>query len=90
MKAQYLAAEVFQRDSMFFQARVIGVLEMTDLSHRTVDLQLKKLREVTPEQVREVARKYFQEDSLTVATLDPQPVTGKRPAAPAAGLRHAQ
>jgi zinc protease len=88
--AQYIAAEVFQRDSMFFQARVIGALEMTSLSHRTMDLQLKKLREVTPEQVREVARKYFQEDALTIAYLDPQPVTGKRPAAPPAGLRHAQ
>ncbi len=90
VKAQAIAAEVYQRDSMFFQARVIGVLEMTGLSHRTVDLQLKKLREVTPEQVREVARKYFKEDALTIAYLDPQPVTGKRPAAPPAGLRHAQ
>ena len=90
VKAQYIAAEVYQRDSMFFQARVIGVLEMTGLSHRTVDLQLKKLREVTPEQVREVARKYFQEDALTIAYLDPQPVSGRRRAAPPAGLRHAQ
>ena len=90
VKAQYIAAEVYQRDSMFFQARVIGVLEMTGLSHRTVDLQLKKLREVTPEQVREVARKYFKEDALTIAYLDPQPVTGRRPAAPPAGLRHVQ
>lgn len=90
VKAQYIAAEVYQRDSMFFQARVIGVLEMTGLSHRTVDLQLKKLREVTPEQVREVARKYFQDDALTIAYLDPQPVTKTRPVAPPAGLRHAQ
>ncbi len=90
VKAQAIAAEVYQRDSMFFQARVIGTLEMTGLSHRTVDLQLKKLREVTPEQVREVARKYFREDALTIAHLDPQPVKGGRPAAPPAGLRHAQ
>jgi len=89
-KAQAIAAEVYQRDSMFFQARVIGVLEMTGLSHRSVDVQLKKLREVTPEQVREVARKYFREDDLTIATLDPQPAKGRRPAAPPAGLRHAQ
>jgi len=90
VKAQYIAAEVFQRDSMFFQARVIGVLEMSGLSHRTMDLQLKKLREVTPEQVREVARKYFREDALTIAHLDPQPLSGKRPAAPPPGVRHAQ
>jgi zinc protease len=90
VKAQAIAAEIYQRDSMFFQARVIGTLEMTGLSHRTVDMQLKKLREVTPEQVREVARKYFKEDALTIAHLDPQPVKDGRPAAPAAGLRHGQ
>ena len=90
VKAQAIAAHVFQRDSMFFQARVIGTLEMTGLSHRTLDLQLAKLREVTAEQVREVARKYFREHTLTIAYLDPQPLTGKRPAAPPAGLRHTQ
>jgi zinc protease len=90
VKAQAIAAEVYQRDSMFFQARVIGVLEMVGLPHRSVDLQLRKLREVTPEQVREVARKYFREDALTIAHLDPQPPTGKRPATPPAGLRHTQ
>jgi len=89
-KAQAIAAQVFQRDSMFFQARVIGVLETAGISHRTLDLQLKKLREVTSEQVREVARKYFRDDALSIADLDPQPVTKKRPAAPPAGTRHVQ
>jgi zinc protease len=90
VKAQAIASEVYQRDSMFFQARLIGVLEMTGLSHRSVDLQLRRLREVTPEQVQEVARKYFREDALTIAHLDPQPLEGRRPAKPPAGLRHAQ
>jgi zinc protease len=89
-KAQAIAAEVYQRDSTFYQARVIGVLEMTGLSHRSVDVQLEKLREVTPEQVRAVAQKYFREDALTIAILDPQPAKGGRPAVPPAGLRHAQ
>jgi len=90
IKAQAIAAHVFQRDSMFFQARQIASLESAGISYRTLDLQLQKLREVTPEQVREVARKYFRDDFLTIATLDPQPLEGKRPAAPAAGLRHVQ
>ncbi len=89
-KAQAIASEVYQRDSMFFQARTIGALEMTGLSHRSTDVQLRKLREITTEQVREVARKYFTEDALTIAYLDPQPVKAGRPAAPAAGVRHAQ
>jgi zinc protease len=89
-KAQAIAAQVYQRDSMLFQAREIGTLETTGLSHRMMDLWLMKLRQVTPEQVREVARKYFEDDALTIAYLDPQPTDGRRPAAPPAGLRHAQ
>jgi zinc protease len=90
VKAQAIAAQVFQRDSMFFQARVIGSLETAGISHKTIDLQLKKLREVTPEQVREVAKKYFGDDALTIAYLDPQPVGDRRPAAPPAELHHGQ
>jgi zinc protease len=90
IKAQAIAAHIFQRDSMFFQARQIASLESAGISHRTLDLQLAKLREVTPEQVREVARKYFQEDALTIATLDPQPLEGARRAKPSMPLRHAQ
>ena len=89
-KAQAVAAHVYQRDSMFFQARQIGVLETADIPHRTLDLQLAKLREVTSEQVREVARKYFRDDALTIVHLDPQPLSARRPVAPPAGLRHAQ
>jgi zinc protease len=90
VKAQAVAEHVYQRDSMFFQARQIGVLELSGISHRTIDLQLAKLRAVTPEQVREVARKYFLDDALTIATLDPQPLAGRKPAPRPAGLRHAE
>ncbi|HZM43470.1 MAG TPA: pitrilysin family protein [Burkholderiales bacterium] len=89
-RAQAIAAQVYQRDSMMAQAREIGALEVTGISHKTIDLQLQKLREVTPEQVREVARKYYVEDALTIAHLDPQPLDGKRPAPPPAGARHTQ
>jgi zinc protease len=88
-KAQAIAAHVYQRDSMMYQAREIGALEMAGISHATIDLQLQKLREVTPEQVREVARKYWVDDALTIAHLDPQPLEGKRAAAPPPGARHA-
>jgi zinc protease len=90
VKAQAVAAHVFQRDSMFFQARQIASLESAGISYLTVDLQLKKLREVTPEQVQEVARKYFRDDALTIATLDPQPLEGARRAKPSLPVRHAQ
>jgi zinc protease len=72
---------------MFFQARQIGALEIAGLPHTTLDLQLEKLRQVTPAQVQEVARRYFGDDGLTVAHLDPQPLSGRR-APPPSGLRH--
>jgi zinc protease len=89
VKAQAIAAQVYQRDSMFFQARQIGWLETVGLSYRDENLFLEKLQQVTPEQVREVARKYLVDDGLTVAYLDPQPL-GNAPArtAPPAGVRH--
>jgi zinc protease len=90
VKAQAVAAQVYQRDSMFFQAQQIGSLEMAGIPHTTIDLQLKKLRQVTPEQVRAVARKYFRDDALTIVYLDPQPLPKGRPAVPPAGMRHEQ
>lgn len=90
IKAQAVAAQVYQRDSMFFQARQIGTMEIAGLSYKTIDLALEKLKQVTPAQVQEVARKYFSDDQLTVAYLDPQPLTERKPAAPPPGLRHAQ
>jgi zinc protease len=88
VKAQAIAEQVYQRDSMFAQARQIGSLEMSGISHETIDVQLNKLRGVTPEQVREVAAKYFREDALTIVYLDPQPLPERRAVPPPAGLRH--
>ena len=90
IKAQVTASRVYQRDSMFFQARQIGALEMAGYSHKTIDVMDARFNAVTAEQVREVARKYLIDDALTVAYLDPQPVGDRKPAAPPAGLRHAQ
>jgi zinc protease len=88
VKAQVVAGHVFQLDSMFFQAMQIGQLESIGLSHRHIDTILKKLQAVTTEQVRDVAKKYLKDDTLTVAVLDPQPLEQKAPAPAPAGLRH--
>jgi zinc protease len=90
IKAQVVASRVYERDSMFFQARQIGSLETSGYSYKTIDLMTEKFKAVTAEQVRAVAQKYLIDDALTVAYLDPQPVGPRKPAAPAAGVRHAQ
>ncbi len=89
VKAQVLAAKVYQRDSMFYQAMLIGNLESSGLSWRDEKTLLDKLKAVTVEQVKEVANKYFQDDGLIVATLDPQPLDGKKPVAATQGSHHA-
>jgi len=66
----------------------IGRLESIGLSYRDIDKILEKLQAVTAKQIREVTKKYFNDDSLTVAVLDPQPLEQKRPAQQPSGLRH--
>ncbi|HTS54258.1 MAG TPA: pitrilysin family protein [Burkholderiales bacterium] len=80
--AQVTAGQVFELDSMFSQARAIGSLDNAGLPFDSLDLQARKLKEVTAAQVQEVARKYLVDGNLTVAALDPQPMAGRKPAVP--------
>jgi zinc protease len=82
VKAQVTAYQVFQLDSMFSQAREIGALDNAGLPYDSLELQARKLKEVTSVQVQEVARKYLVDDNLTVAVLDPQPSGDRKPAPP--------
>ncbi|GAB2181172.1 pitrilysin family protein [Denitratisoma sp. agr-D3] len=79
VKTQIIASQVYKRDSMMAQAMEIGQAEAIGLGWRSVDKTLAKLRAVTPEQVQAVAKKYFGDDTLTVAVLDPQPVDESQP-----------
>lgn len=83
VKTQLIAGQVYKRDSVFGQAMEIGMMEMSGLSYKDIDLIIERLRAVTPQQVQAVAQKYFGDDALTVATLVPLPMTGKQPAAAA-------
>ena len=73
VKAQVIAAQVYRQDSVFSQASQIGRMRSLGLPHDAASVMTRKLREVTPDQVRAVARKYLVDDKLTVAILDPQP-----------------
>lgn len=79
VKTQTVAAQVYKRDSLMAQAMEIGRIEATGFSWRDIDRLLEKIRSVTAEEVQAVAKKYFSDDTLTVAVLDPQPID---PAAP--------
>ncbi len=86
-KAQLLAGQVYKLDSMFGQAMEIGQTESVGLSYRQLDRMLEKLESVSAAEVQAVARKYFNDDTLTVGILDPQPIDGK-PHRPAVATRH--
>jgi zinc protease len=79
VKAQVIASDVYQRDSMFYQAMQIGQMESTGLPWQALDEYPKRLQAVTAEQVLAVACKYLDDDKLTVATLDPQPMDENAP-----------
>lgn len=79
IKAQVIAGDVYQLDSVFYQAMKIGQLETIGLDYRLGDQYAERIQQVTAEQVQQVAQKYLIDDHLTVAVLDPQPLDGKRP-----------
>jgi zinc protease len=74
VKAQVLAGKVFERDSIFYQAMQLGTVETVGLGWQKVDEYVDKINAVTPEQVRQVVRKYLVEDRLSIGYLDPQPI----------------
>ena len=77
IKAQVLAKAVYERDSGFYQAMQIGMLETVGLSWKVAEEYVDNINQVSAEQVRAVARKYLVEDKLSVAYLEPLPIVGK-------------
>jgi len=78
IKAQAVAEKVYEKDSVFYQAMQIGMLETVGLDWKINDEYTKRIRQVTAEQIQKVAKKYLVKDTLTVAVLDPQPLTTKK------------
>lgn len=79
VKAQVVSQDIYQRDSLFYQAMLLGIFESVGLGWRRVDEYVPGVQAVTAQQVQAVVRRYFVDDALTVAVLDPQPID---PAAP--------
>ena len=88
VKTQWVASEIYKLDSVFNQARELGVAWTLGLPPDHGEQLMGRLRRVTAAQVQAVAQKYFGDDSLTVAVLRPQPLSGQVKRKPAAGARH--
>jgi zinc protease len=86
-KAQLLASQVYKLDSMFGQAMEIGQMEAVGIPHTAIRKILDRLQQVSAAEIQAVARKYFNDDQLTIGILDPQPLDGKA-RRPSFAVRH--
>ncbi|NOX43185.1 MAG: insulinase family protein [Gammaproteobacteria bacterium] len=75
VRAQLRASKIYERDSIFYQAMQIGTLETVGLRWTLMDEYLDQIQKITPQQLKQVANKYLLEDALTIAVLDPLPLS---------------
>ncbi|MCK5662579.1 MAG: insulinase family protein, partial [Thiotrichaceae bacterium] len=74
VKAQVIAGEVYERDSIQHMATLLGSLEAVGLGHQYMDEYVPGVLAVTAQQIQDVAKKYLIEEHLTVAELIPLPL----------------
>ena len=79
VKAQTIASEVYEQDSVSHIATLLGFMESVGLGYELMDEYVANISAVTAEQVQEVAKKYLVEDQLTFAELVPQPIDPNKP-----------
>ncbi len=89
VKAQVIAADVYQRDSLFYQAMQLGEYVSAGLPPEALLRRVEKLRAVTAAEVQAAARQWLQDDRLSVAELDPQALKQEPKRAAVPGVRHA-
>lgn len=73
VKTQIIAQKTFEKDSIFGQAMELGLLETIGLGWQTADTYTDQINKITPEQIREVAQRYFRDITATEALLIPAP-----------------
>ncbi|MBU3542609.1 insulinase family protein [Polynucleobacter sp. MWH-Loch1C5] len=89
VQAQIISSQIYKRDSVFAQAMEIGMTEIVGISWREKDQILERLQRVKSLDIQRVIQKYFIDDALTVAVLDPQPLAqSSQPRATIPGGRH--
>jgi zinc protease len=73
VKTQWTAGEIYKLDSVFNQARELGTYWINGMDVDTGERLMAALRQVTAEQVKSVAQRYFSDEQLTTAVLMPDP-----------------
>lgn len=78
VKAQVIAGEVYERDSIEHMATLLGSLDAVGLGHNYIDQYVPGVLAVTAQQIQDVAKRYLIENNLTVAELIPLPLGEKQ------------
>lgn len=72
-KRRFIADAIFAQDSLYLRAKHIGRLETIGIGAAQKDKWLDLIREVTPEQVRDVIHQWLQPNRATTGVLQPKP-----------------
>jgi zinc protease len=88
VKTRWIAGEIYKRDSVMSQAQELGGEWVVGLPVDADERLIARLREVTADQVKSVAARYFGDDQLTVGILRPLPLDpNRKPRQPSVPLR---
>jgi zinc protease len=89
VKTRWIAGEIYKLDSVMGQARELGGSWLIGMPIDADDRLMARLREVSAEQVKSVAARYFGDEQLSVGILRPLPVDpNRKPRQPAVPVRH--
>lgn len=78
VRAKVYSGEIYGRDSVTRQAYTLAALEILGAGWEATYEFVDRVKQVTPDQVQAVAKKYLVRNHRTVAVLDPQPIA-RRP-----------
>ena len=72
VKAQVISSQVYQRDSTFYTAMQIGMVETAGLDSELLNNHVAQIEQVNVDDIQRVARRYFVETGLTLGQFWPQ------------------
>ncbi len=78
VKTQIIAQKTFDRDSVFIQAMELGILTTLNLNANQGHIDLEKIQTITSQQIQDTAKRYFNDNNLTIAYLNPQSLIIKK------------
>ena len=71
IKTQLISQKIFEQNSLFGQAMEIGMSATLGIKLISPTEYIKNLRNITPEQIQQLAKNYFQDSTLVEAQLIP-------------------